>query len=137
VQVGDAQIAEVLDATADAVEVAAEQVGVGDVPDRVRGLEPVRAQRPFAIALAQAGRPSEVDPGDDVDEGRQHCRGVIGDGESVPQVVGPAVESGGDLNAVRIGGQRQAQALAGGRKRAGPRRIVRVDGRFLSSKTPM
>ena len=56
VQVGDAQARQVVDALPDALQVAREQVGVGDVPDRVGRLEPVGPEHALAVALAQRRR---------------------------------------------------------------------------------
>ncbi len=105
VQVRDAEVGQVVDAASDALQVAGEQVRVGDVADRVGRLEPVRPEHPFAVALAQRVGARGMDGGDDVDDGRQDGGRVVDGVEAVPQVGRPAVVAGEDVDPAGIVGQ--------------------------------
>ena len=53
VQVADAELAQVREALADAVQRAGEAVGVGDVADRLLALQPVRRDLALVVQAAQ------------------------------------------------------------------------------------
>jgi hypothetical protein len=125
VQVGHAEVAQVPDALANALQVPCEQVGIRHVADSVGGLEPVGPQNAVAVALAQVGSSRGVDRSDDVDQGGEDARRVVHSAQPVPQVDRPAVEPGEHVSACIVTGQCHRQLSAGRRK--GRTAVVGVD----------
>ena len=56
VQVGDAEVLEVVEVLGDALEVAGEPVGVAGVAEHPRLLQPVGGEQPLLVELVQVGR---------------------------------------------------------------------------------
>ena len=118
VQVGHAEVVEVGDVRADALQVTREEVGVRHVAHGVCGLEPVRAQRALPVALAQGVGPGVVHRQDDVEDLRQDGSGVVHGGEPIPQVGRPAVVPRQQVGQIGVVGQRGAEPLAARREPA-------------------
>ena len=94
-QVADAEVAQVVDAPAHAVEVAGEAVGVAGVAEHARLLEPVRAQQAALVEPVQLGRADAVGRDGALDEPQRQRRDVVigvEHRERSDEVVAPALE---------------------------------------------
>jgi hypothetical protein len=115
VQVGRAQLAQVVDVRGHALESAREAVGVGDVAEGVGTLEPVRAQQPVAVACAQRFGP--VGPAGDHDLGEpvEQAVGVVGEHGPHPGLeVGPPPAGAGQQVVDAVGAVEAALAQDAG-----------------------
>ena len=100
VQVGDAELPQVGEVLADAGERAGEAVDVGDVPDRLLALEPVRRDLALVVEPAQDGRALRGRPGDRAQECRPRLRapgvGSVQRPEGVAQLCEEPLEPNGE-----------------------------------------
>ena len=96
VEVGRAELAQVVDVVRDAVERAAEAVGVRHIAEGVGALEPVRGEQALAVAVLEGGR--ALEPSGDGAPGQvgEHLGGGVGIDRHHPglEVRAPAAGAG-------------------------------------------
>ncbi len=94
VQVGHAEVVEVVEPSGEAAQVVGEPLGVAGVAEHPRLLEPVRCQQPALVEPVQLRRPGGVRVGGQQHQAAGDGVGVRVDrGETVQQVVPPAVQA--------------------------------------------
>jgi hypothetical protein len=107
VQVADPQLAEVVEALADPGQGARKPVGVADVADHRRVLEPVRPQaalqvKQLQLLVALPVALGEQD-GDALQQGRQVVAVAVGAAQALGQVMPPSAQAGQEQVDVAVG----------------------------------